>query len=302
MLEYRRYAGWVWKSDTSSDESVGHFFAFTLAAQLAPTAAERRAAAETVAQMVDYLLDNGFELKDWTGYSTTWGRWSPRLVNHWRPFSDERGLQSLQMLSFLRAAHNVSTELPATPARAARRKRWAAAWADLTNATNAFDENMLNAKIASPVDDSYSDDELMFLPYYTYLTSEPSDHTRRATALASLERSWSSCSDGRGGRSDLWAVIYMAVTGTREADDLASLLWTLRNWPTSLIDWPTSNAQRLDTHYKNDGANLPLLKGAVLAGAKHPRTTRVLPTNERTQFLWNADPFDATGLPEVGTS
>ena len=32
---------------------------------------------------------------------------------------------------------------------------------------------------------------------------------------------------------------------------------------------------------------------------QHPRTTRVLPTNERTQFLWNADPFDATGLPEV---
>lgn len=29
--------GWVWKSDTSSDETCGHFFAFTMAAQLAPT-------------------------------------------------------------------------------------------------------------------------------------------------------------------------------------------------------------------------------------------------------------------------
>ena len=29
-----KYKGWVWKSDTSSDETVGHFFAFTLAAQV----------------------------------------------------------------------------------------------------------------------------------------------------------------------------------------------------------------------------------------------------------------------------
>ena len=41
--------------------------------------------------------------------------------------------------------------LPATPGRAARRERWAAAWVELTNATNAYAENMLNAKIESPV-------------------------------------------------------------------------------------------------------------------------------------------------------
>ena len=31
--------------------------------------------------------------------------------NHWRPFSDERGLQSLQLLAFLTAAQNVSEAL-----------------------------------------------------------------------------------------------------------------------------------------------------------------------------------------------
>jgi len=62
------YRGWVWKSDTSSDETCGHFFAFTVAAQLAPTASERAAAAETVAQMVDYMVENEYVLRDWTGY------------------------------------------------------------------------------------------------------------------------------------------------------------------------------------------------------------------------------------------
>ena len=51
--------------------TTGHFFAFTLAAQLAPTADERAAAAETVAQMVDYMLESGYNLKDWHGYDTT---------------------------------------------------------------------------------------------------------------------------------------------------------------------------------------------------------------------------------------
>jgi hypothetical protein len=49
----------------------------SLAAQLAPTATERAAAAETVAAMLDYMLENDYSLRDWTGYATTWGRWAP---------------------------------------------------------------------------------------------------------------------------------------------------------------------------------------------------------------------------------
>jgi len=40
-----------------------------------------------------------------------WGRWAPDIVNVWRPFSDERGLQSLQLLTFIQAAQNVSAAL-----------------------------------------------------------------------------------------------------------------------------------------------------------------------------------------------
>eukprot|EP01051_Picozoa_sp_SAG22_P008563 SAG22_NODE_660_length_8069_cov_7.799951_5_plen_670_part_00 len=57
-----KFEGWVWKSDTSSDESAGHFFAFALAAQLAPTASEREAAAKTLADMVDYMVAHGMNL------------------------------------------------------------------------------------------------------------------------------------------------------------------------------------------------------------------------------------------------
>jgi hypothetical protein len=30
---------------------------------------------------------------------------------------------------------------------------------------------MINAKIETPIDDNYSDDELTFMPYYTYLSN-----------------------------------------------------------------------------------------------------------------------------------
>ena len=130
------FDGWVWKSDTSSDESCGHFFAFAIAAELAPTARDRLAAAETVSDMVDYMLANDYALKDWTGYSTSWGRWAPQFVNHWRPFSDERALQSLQMLAFINAALHVSAALPDDEARATRRARWKRAYTELTNSTN----------------------------------------------------------------------------------------------------------------------------------------------------------------------
>jgi hypothetical protein len=109
------FDGWVWKSDCSSDESAGHFFAFALAAQLAPTAAEREAAAKTLADMVDYMVAHGMNLVDWTGVPTTWGRWSPDYVNGWRHYSDERGLQSLQILAFFEAARNASLITGGTP-------------------------------------------------------------------------------------------------------------------------------------------------------------------------------------------
>ena len=98
----------------------------------APTAWERASAAETVAVMTDYMVEHGYDLVDWTGYPTTWGRWAPQSINHRRAFSDGRGLQSLQLLAFLAAAQNASGALPATADRAMRRRRWAASYVMMT--------------------------------------------------------------------------------------------------------------------------------------------------------------------------
>ena len=38
----------------------------------------------------------------------------------------------------------------------------------------------------------------------------------------------------------------MATTGTRDMADLDDMVWTLRNWPLELIQWPMTNSHRLD--------------------------------------------------------
>ena len=135
-------------------------------------------------------------------------------MNDFRPFSDERGLQSLQMLAYLSAAHNLTrqrggghTEDPPI---------FEKAYAELTNSTNQYLQNLLNLKITSPIDDNYSDDELTFLPFFTFLsTCPPSDLSRgsascpfdRSALLAALRRTFEVV---RPERSNLWGAIMLA--------------------------------------------------------------------------------------------
>jgi hypothetical protein len=63
-------------------------------------------------------------------------------------------------------------------------------------------------QIEVPSDDNYSDDELTFLPYYTYLTN-CFNATQRAYATASIIRTWKSISNLR---SDLWNAIFAATS------------------------------------------------------------------------------------------
>lgn len=53
------YAGWIWKRDASSDEVVGHAFAFSVAARLSPLPDERALAAKLLTDLVGGIVRNG---------------------------------------------------------------------------------------------------------------------------------------------------------------------------------------------------------------------------------------------------
>ena len=84
-----QYAGWIWKSDTSSDEIVGHLFGLSVASYLSPLPDERQLAATLLVELVRGIVVNGFTLVDpSTGKPTTWGHWDPPAVNGQRSLSD----------------------------------------------------------------------------------------------------------------------------------------------------------------------------------------------------------------------
>merc|ERR1711907_125579 len=112
----------------------GHVFGLFVVATLSSIPEERELATYLLINFVRGIVDAGYQLIDVTGEPTTWGRWCPSMVNGHRAWSDERGLQSLQILAYLSAAANLTGPQP-----------WIMdAYHELTNATNQYNQNLLN--------------------------------------------------------------------------------------------------------------------------------------------------------------
>lgn len=97
-----------WKCDTSSDELAGHYFFYGIYYDLvAETEAEKQPVREVVAAITDHLIRHGFMLVDYDGDPTRWGKFNPDYF-HSAEGWDQRGLNSMMMLSFLKVASHVT--------------------------------------------------------------------------------------------------------------------------------------------------------------------------------------------------
>ena len=304
------YVGWWWKGDTSSDEVAGHMFALSVVNKLSPKFHERELAKELLLNIVGGIVKHDYELIDITGNATTWGRWSPQYVNDFRGYSDERGLQSLQILSYLSAATNMTSNDPAGSAS----MMYQHAFSELTNATNQYHWNVLNQKIQAPDDNNYSDDELAWLPYFTWFFTSPSDgggvsssssssspvtSLGRKIGLQSLKTSWKLIASER---SALWSAIYYASIDAVDQrvvkkEIRSNILWNLQTWSNDLIDWPNDNSKRNDVIYESTETrfNVPHIESL--------KSRPPFPVNERRQYRWNANPYvmdppGGTGMTE----
>ncbi|HNT89638.1 MAG TPA: hypothetical protein PKL84_17380, partial [Candidatus Hydrogenedentes bacterium] len=100
---------WYWKCDTSSDELDGHYFLNACYYDfVAETDDEKDRVRAVVRDMTDHLLEHGLRLVDWDGLPTRWANFSPESLNHDPYWWEERGLNSLSILSYLRVASHVT--------------------------------------------------------------------------------------------------------------------------------------------------------------------------------------------------
>lgn len=299
------YEGWKWKGDTSSDEVAGQMFGFAAATQyLAGNSGSTRDAntswtpARAAAYLINiavYISKNGFKLIDADGSPTRWGDWSPQALNNNRSWTDERGVNALEILALLTSAIAAAPALP--DKGAASLPVLTAAWAELTNATNDYPSNLRNLKIETPCDDNYSDDELTALPFYTWMTitkqlpgGDSASTADVAACLAGMDRWWGQMS---GLRSDWWAAVTAGSAQARADQGVvpsfhrdeaaADARWNLETWPLEMIEWSVQNSHREDiSFYQYEDRS----------GNTGNAATRVLPANERNQGRWNGNPHD----------
>ncbi len=288
---------WYWKSDTSSDELDGHFFFYGLYHDLvADTETERAEVRETVLAIVDHLIDHGGALVDHDGQRTRWAVFGPEQLNHDQDWWEERGLNSLSYLAYLRIAQHMSDQhmSAAGPEAGARRgQRYADAARRLLD-DHAYLANLRNPKVQSgPGTGNQSDDEMAFMNYYHLLKYER-DETVRSVVAHSLRQYWKVM---RPERNPLFDFIHAAAidgAGYRDAFDdetysradypLRDAVESLVLYPLERFDWALSNSHRLDIVLLRHQEERRGIRGHLLDG-------RVLPIDERFVNHWNHDPW-----------
>jgi hypothetical protein len=254
---------YYWKADTSSDEIAGHFFIFGVAYDLLPDEPLKRRIAQTCARIMDHILEHGYQLIDLDGKPTTWGWWSPEKL---AAQPDERALNSLQLLSFLKtAAHITGGERYEKEYQKAARDL---NYADWIGRVNEFRTEL-----------NYSDEELAMLPFYGVFQYERDPALLKAYRRA-LDGWWKNI---QREACPLWTFIRLTGQPVAQAD-LSAAVWTLYRMPMDTIEWDVMNSRRADIAW-----------AASPERAGHREALTLLPPDERPVMKWNSNPFVVDG-------
>ncbi len=277
---------WYWKTDTSSDELDGHFFFYALYYDLvASTDEEKARVREQVTAIADHLLGHNYHLVDYDGQPTRWGVFNPESLNHDSNWQEERGLNSLSILTYLKVAGHVSGD--AKYSEAARK----------LIEQHAYDQNILIPKTnAGPGSGNQSDDEMAFMDFYNLIRNENDPKLLRKYALA-FSNYWSM---ERPELNPLFNFMYAAANTGKSFEDaygkrdlsptgdwLEESMDSLRRYPLDRINWRLTNSHRTDI--------VPLPAYAREGGTKglgYRKNGKVLPIDERYVDQWNHDPWE----------
>ncbi|REK19278.1 MAG: hypothetical protein DWQ37_01415 [Planctomycetota bacterium] len=275
---------WWWKGDTSSDEIDGHYFAYSIYYNVAADEEEKKEIARYVARITDHIIEHGYNYVGPPGKPTTWGVWAPDKLNHDLRRQGDRGLNSLEILSFLKVAEHICGN-----------PRYVEAQRELIE-QHAYAANTLFQKHAWPTEwVNHSDDELAFLAYYPLLVHERDPELRRFY-LASIRRTWRA---EQPERSPLFNLIYGTALQASEWTDPTArpeaalveperydrdvcLQW-FRDVPADTFEWTIRNSGRNDL-------------GGLATNRFGDLTSKiVLPVSERRVMRWNGDPYEVDG-------
>ena len=219
---------WEWKGDTSSDELTGHLHAYAIYYDLAASEDDKPLVRTVVREIMDHVIKHDYCLTDIDGSPTTWAVWTPDKLNGDAKWLDQRGINSLQLLSFLKTTVHITGD-----------EKYERIYQDIIT-RHHYGMNTLEQKRTYLGEASSIDDNLGFHVYVPLLMYE-TDPDLRALYLMSLEHHWQF---ERREHSPYWNAVYGALTG--RACDIEQAVQTLAAMPLDFIHWKVVNSNRAD--------------------------------------------------------
>jgi hypothetical protein len=252
---------WQWLDDTSSDEIAGHLFSIPLFYELVADGELKNRSKELIHRIVSHIVDNNFHLIDFDGKPTRWAVWNPDSLNNSPNWNYEKNLNSLQILSFLKTAEQITHD-----------PKFTMAYKQLVE-KHHYAENTLEAKKFDPYENSHSDDLLAYLPYYM-LFKYMKPEELLPVYKQSLMRSWNIA---KPDEIPLWNLI--ASASLNEDCDVKQALEQLQKVPMDMISWTMTNSHRFDLQHDQ----LP-------SRFKTAQSVKPVPAPEGQISKWNTNP------------
>ncbi|MCF0053155.1 hypothetical protein LXM25_24005 [Dyadobacter sp. LJ53] len=266
---------WDWKSTTSSDEIIGHVFAFGAMAELVDDPAMKKRAVALIDTVMSHIVKNNFYLIDFDGKPTMWGKWNPEYVNAFPINVGDRKLNSSNIVAMLQTAYHFT-----------KKEKYKAKAFELMNKHGYFENMMRPMKVigmapenadehAKQMSDgwNHSDDEMYFVGYWGLYRYAFND-TLKAKYKQQILDHWEI---ERPEKEGAWN-IFTALTGVKDFD-LEEAVWYLQEHPLDLIDWNIKNSHRKDIEL-------------IALNFRRQTTKEVLPPDERQVQRHNANMFN----------
>jgi len=265
---------WDWKSTTSSDEAIGHIFAFGAIAELVDEPEIREKAITLIDTLMSHIVKNDFYLVDWNGEPTLWGKWNPEYVNARPVMVGDRKLNSSNIIGMLQTAyHFTKKEKYRDTAFYLMREH-----GYLENLMRPMDKIGPAPETADPWSRmlsegwNHSDDEMYFCGYWGLYRYAFNDTLKSKFREAIIDH-WRI---ERPEKEGLWNIM-TALTGVQDFD-LEEAIWYLQEYPLDLTDWSVQNSHRKDIEF-------------IDAGFRGQTTKEVLPPDELPVSRHNANRF-----------
>jgi len=266
---------WDWKSTTSSDEAIGHIFAFGAIAELVDVPQVKNKAIMLIDTLMSHIVKNDYYMIDWDGKPTLWGRWNAEYVNVRPLMVGDRKINASNITAMLQTAYHFT-----------KKEKYKKAAFYLMKEHGYF-ENLMRpmSKIGIAPDDAdekskelsdswnHSDDEMYYCGYWGLYRYALND-TLKANYKKAIVDHWQA---ERPEKEGLWNIMTGLVGN--EDYDYQNAAWYLQLYPLDLIDWTIANSHRKDIEFLEPNFRKQTIR-------------EVLPPSELRISRHNANRFD----------